>query len=108
MAGRKYGMVMAAKVPSSYHTLPQSEQDIPGKVFEELLQKYAGKVDFVRRYWTSAFTADVSDVFVFECDDLMDAHNLTQDMTKAMGAAGGDPDRFGETVVIWVGVNPDA
>jgi arginine/lysine/ornithine decarboxylase len=107
MAGRKYGMVMAAKVPGSYHALPESEQEIPGKAFDEVFQKHAGKIDFVRRYWTSAFSADVSDVFVFECDDLMDAHNFNQDLTKAM-AKEGDPDRFGETVVIWVGVNPDA
>jgi uncharacterized protein (DUF1330 family) len=72
-----------------------------------ILAKYGGKVDFVRRYWTSAFTADCTDVFVMECDDLMDAHNMVQEMNTLM-AQGGDPERFGETVSIWVGVNPDA
>jgi hypothetical protein len=42
-----------------------------------------------------------------ECDDLMDAHNMVQEMNTLM-ARGGDPERFGETVSIWVGVNPDA
>ena len=98
---------MAARVPGSYFSLPQAEQEAPGKVFEELMAKYAGKVDLVRRYWTSAFSADVSDVFVFECDDLMEAHNFNQDLT-ALLSKGGDPERFGETVSIWVGVNPDA
>ena len=100
-------MIIAAKVPGSYHTLSETEQELPGKAFEEVMGKYGGKVEFVRRYWTSTFTADVSDVFVFEFDDMMDAHNFSQDLTKAM-AKGGDPDRYGETVVIWVGVNPDA
>ena len=107
MAGRKYGFVMAAKVPGSYFALPQEEQEAPGKVFEELMTKYAGKVDLVRRYWTSAFTADVSDVFIMECDDPMDAHNFNQDMTQLM-ARDGDPERFGVTVAIWTGINPDA
>ena len=107
MAGRKYGIVMAAKVPGSYFALSQDEQEAPGKVFEDLMARYAGKVDLVRRYWTSTFSAEVSDVFVLECDDLMDAHNFNQEMTQLM-AQGGDPDRFGETVAIWAGVNPDA
>lgn len=107
MAGRKFGAVMAAKVPGSYFALPEAEREAPGKVMEQLMPKYAGKVDFVRRYWTSAFTAEVSDVFVMECDDLTELHNLNQELTQLM-AQGGDPDRFGETVSIWVGVNPDA
>jgi hypothetical protein len=107
MAGRKFGVVMAARVPGSYFALPQAERDAPGKVMEELAQKYAGKVDFIRRYWTSAFTAEVTDVFVMECDDLMELHNLSQEMTQLM-SQGGDPERFGETISIWVGVNPDA
>jgi hypothetical protein len=37
----------------------------------------------------------------------MDAHKFNQDLTREM-AKTGDPDRFGETVVLWVGVNPDA
>jgi hypothetical protein len=107
MPGKKYGLVMAARVPGSYFALPKEEQEEPGKVMEQLMAKYGGRVDFVRRYWTSAFNAEVSDVFVMECDDLMDAHEMMQEMTASM-AKGGDPERFGETVAIWVGVNPDA
>ncbi len=107
MAGKKFGVIMAAKVPGSYFTLSKQEQEEPGAAIDGLLQKYAGKVDLVRRYWTSAFTAEVSDVFVMECDDLMDAHNLMQESTQLM-AKTGDPDRFGETKVLWVGVSPDA
>ncbi len=107
MPGKKFGIVMAAKVPGSYFTLSKSEQEEPAKAFEELMAKYAGKVDFVRRYWTSSFNADVSDVFVMECDDLMDAHDMQQELTAIMSKSG-DPERFGETVALWVGVNPDA
>jgi hypothetical protein len=107
MAGRKYGIVMAAKVPASYHALSQAEREKPGKVFEELAAKYAGKVDFIRRYWTGTFTADVTDVFVMECDDLADAHAFDQELNRRL-AEGGDPERFGKTVSIWAGVNPDA
>jgi hypothetical protein len=32
---------------------------------------------------------------------------MVQEMNTLM-AQGGDPERFGETVSIWVGVNPDA
>jgi hypothetical protein len=106
MASKKFGVVMSAKVPGSYFTLSEAEQEAPGKAVEELMTKYAGKVDLVRRYWTSAFTAEVSDVFVLECDDLMDLHNMSQELTRAM-ARSGDPDGYGETVSIWVGVNPD-
>ena len=108
MAGKKFGFVMAAKVPGSYFALPESEREEPGKVFEALMAKYAGKVDLVRRYWTSAFTAEVTDVFVMECDDVMEMHNLTQELNQMIAASGGDPDRFGREVTIWVGVNPDA
>jgi hypothetical protein len=107
MAGKKYGMVMAARVPGSYFALSKEEQEEPGKVMEQLMGKYGGKVEFVRRYWTRAFSADVTDVFVVECDDLMDAHEMMQEMNTLM-AKSGDPDRFGETVALWVGVNPDA
>jgi hypothetical protein len=107
MAGKKFGLVIGAKVPGSYHTLPAADQAIPGAAMEELGPKYAGKVDIVRRLWTSAFTTEVSDVFLVECDDLMDAHNYIQDLTRLL-ARGGDPDRFGTDVKIWAGVNPDA
>jgi hypothetical protein len=108
MAGKKYGFVLAEKVPASYFALSEAEREAPGKAFEVLLTKYAGKVDLVRRYWTRAFNAEVSDVFVMECDDMMDMHNLIEDVHKALGADGNDPDRFGKDVTIWVGVNPDA
>jgi hypothetical protein len=108
MAGKKFGFVMAAKVPGSYFALSDSEREEPGKVFETLLTKYSGKVDLVRRYWTSAFTTEVTDVFLMECDDMMDMHNLVQELNQMMGASGKDPDRFGKEVTIWVGVNPDA
>jgi hypothetical protein len=108
VSGKKFGFIMAAKVPSSYFALPDAEREAPGKAFEELMGKYAGKVDMVRRYWTSAFTTEVTDVFVVECDDVMDLHNMVQDLNKKMGELGGDPDRFGKDVSIWVGVNPDA
>ena len=61
----------------------------------------------MRRLWTSAFTTEVSDVFLVECDEMMDAHNYMQDLTRLL-ARGGDPDRFGADVKIWAGVNPDA
>jgi hypothetical protein len=35
-----------------------------------------------------------------------DAHSLNQELNEAL-AEGGDPERFGKTVTIWVGVNPD-
>jgi hypothetical protein len=107
MAGKKFGIVIAAKVPGSYHTLPEADQAIPGQAMAELGPKYAGKVEFVRRLWTSAFTAEISDVFLIECDDMLDAHSFTQDLTRLL-AKGGDPDRFGVDVKIWAGVNPDA
>ena len=107
MAGKKFGLIMVARVPGSYHSMAQSEQDEPGKVFEQLAKKYAGKVEVIRRYWTSAFTADATDVFVMECDDLMDAHQFNQELTRGL-ARTGDPERFGETIQIIVGVNPDA
>ncbi|MPZ47881.1 MAG: hypothetical protein GEU75_00935 [Dehalococcoidia bacterium] len=107
MAGKKFGIVMLERVPGSYHSLSKDEQEEPGEIFEKLLTKYEGKVDFVRRYWTSAFSADATDVFVLECDDLMDAHNFNQELIRAL-AATGDPERFGETVQILVGVNPDS
>ncbi len=39
MAGKKYGMVMAAKVPGSYHALSEEEQNLPGEVFERVMGK---------------------------------------------------------------------
>ena len=108
MAGKKFGFVLAEKVPNSYFTLSESEREEPGKAFETVLAKYTGKVDVVRRYWTRAFTADVTDVFVIECDDVMDMHNMVHEINEALGASGNDPDRFGREVALWVGVNPDA
>ena len=83
-----------------------ADQAIPGAA-TGLRPGYAGKVEFVRRLWTSAFTTEVTDVFLVECDDMLDAHNYVQDLTRLL-AKGGDPDRFGTDVKIWAGVNPDA
>lgn len=107
MAGKKYGVVIEASVAGAFHALPKSEQDIPGAIFGELSQKYAGKVDVLRRYWTGAFNADVTDVFVLEFDDPADYHAFHQELTSRM-AESGDPDRFGLTVATYFGVNPDA
>jgi hypothetical protein len=107
MPGRRFGVVLVVQVPGSYHALPTAEQERPGKVMADLAQKYAGKVDLLRRYWTSAFTTEATDVLIIECDDLMQAHSFQQDMTSSL-AEGGDPDRFGMVVDIYVGVNPDA
>jgi len=107
MAGRKFGVVILAQTSSEYHAMSSADQDIPGKAFEEVAGKYAGKVDVLRRYWTSGFTTDCSDVFILECDDLMDAHKFQQDLTGAL-ARSGDPERFGHDVMIVAGVNPDA
>src|SRR4051812_369548 len=107
MAGKRFGLVVAVKVPASYHTLSEEEQAEPGKAMAALNAKYAGKVSIVRRLWTSSFTTEVSDVFIVECDDLMDAHDFTQELTR-LEAKGGDPDRFGVEVKVWAGVNPDA
>ena len=82
---------------------PPASQEIS----KQLAKKYAGKVEMIRRYWTGAFTADATDVFVMECDDLMDAHEFNQELTRGL-ARTGDPERFGETIQIIVGVNPDA
>ena len=97
MAGKKFGLVIAVKVPASYHALTAEEQAVPGQVMAQLAPKYAGKVDILRRLWTSAFTAEVSDVFIVEADDMMEVHNFTQDLTR-LEAEGGDPNRFGVEV----------
>jgi hypothetical protein len=107
MAGKKYGAVLQAKVKGAYFTLSEREQNLPGEVFGELMQKYAGKVELVRRYWTRAFSSEVTDVLIFECDDPADFHAFSEDMTRRM-AASGDPDRFGEDVSVTFGINPDA
>lgn len=107
MPGKKFGLVVAVKVPGSYHAMSADEQAIPGTIFAKLAPKYAGRVDIVRRLWTSAFTAEVSDLFIVEADDMMDVHDFTQELTR-LEAEGGDPDRFGVEVKVWAGVNPDA
>jgi hypothetical protein len=109
MAGRKYGAVIFAQTPASYHALSAAEKAKPGKAIEQVLKKYAGRVELVRRYWTSAFSADVSDVHVFECDDPADMHAFQEEIEAAMArASGGDPDRYGTTVHQTFGINPDA
>lgn len=107
MAGKKYGAVLQAKVKGAYFTLPETEQNLPGEVFGELMQKYAGKVDLVRRYWTRAFSSEVTDVLILECDDPANFHAFSEEMTRRL-AAGGDPDQYGEDVSVVFGINPDA
>lgn len=109
MAGRKFGVIMMARSPEIYFALSAAEQAKPGKAFDQTLKKYAGKVDLVRRYWTSAFSADVSNVFVFECDDMADMQAFTDDLNRAMaGGRGVDPAKYGVIVDVTAGVNPDA
>src|SRR3954470_10833444 len=100
MAGKKFGLVVAVKVPSSYHALPRDDQAVPFQAMQQITKQYEGKVDIIRRLWTRSFTTEVTDVFVVDCDDLMDAHNFTQDLRR-LEAEGGDPDRFGVEVSIW-------
>jgi hypothetical protein len=108
MPGRKYGAIVYAKTPPSYHGLSAAEQQKPGKALDQTLKKYAGKIDVVRRYWTSAFTHEASDVFIMECDDPMDLHAFQEDLDRALAGIGGDPSRFGTTVHVSFGINPDA
>jgi hypothetical protein len=107
MAGRKYGAILQAKVKGAYFTLSEQEQKLPGEVFGELMQKYNGKVEIVRRYWTRAFNANVTDVLVFEFDDPAEFHAFSEELTRRM-ATGGDPDRYGDDITLTFGINPDA
>ena len=107
MAGKKYGIVMRRRSPGATSRLPETEQAEPGRSSRTRSRKYDGKLDFVRRYWTSSFTAAVSDVFVMECDDPMDVHSLMHEMTQRL-ARNGNPERFGVDIKTWFGVNPDA
>ena len=75
MAGKKYGVIIYAKTPANYQAMSAAEKAKPGKAFETTLKKYAGKVEVLRRYWTSAFTHEASDVFVMECDDPLRDHD---------------------------------
>jgi hypothetical protein len=109
MAGRKYGFIMYAKTPPAYAAMSAAERAKPGKTIEATLKKYAGKVDVVRRYWTSVFTNEASDVLVFECDDPAVMHGFKEELEGALAKAGGaDPTRFGSTVHVTCGLNPDA
>ena len=108
MAGRKYGAIIYAKTPANYAAMSAAERAMPGKAFEQVLKQYAGKVDLLRRYWTSAFTSESTDVFVLECDDPAQMHAFQEDLDKAMAKGGGDPSRFGTTVHVSFGLNPDA
>lgn len=109
MAGRKFSMIIMAQTPPSYHGLSPAEQSKPGKVMQQVMKKYAGKVDLVRHYWTGTFNADVTDVLVLECDDLAVGHACREEMERGLVKAGGGvADKFGSTVEIIVGINPDA
>lgn len=108
MAGRKYAVVVFAKTPETYHAMSDAEKAKPGKAVEATAKKYAGRVDILRRYWTGSFTHEASDIFVIEGDDPMDLHSFQEDLNKAFGKIGGDPARFGSTVHVSFGINPDA
>ncbi|HYM14936.1 MAG TPA: hypothetical protein VEZ14_05215 [Dehalococcoidia bacterium] len=109
MAGRKFAMMIMARTPASYHGLSAAEQAKPGKVMQQVMKKYAGKVDLVRHYWTGTFSADVTDVLVLESDDLTVMHACREEMDRGLVKAGGGvADKFGSTVEIMVGINPDA
>jgi hypothetical protein len=108
MAGRAYGLVVYARTPPTYHGLSAAEKAKPGKALEQTLKKYAGKIDVVRRYWTSAFTHEASDIIIVEADDPMDLHAFNEDLETAFARLGGDPTRFGTTVHQSFGINPDA
>jgi hypothetical protein len=109
MAGRKYGCILYAKTPPAYAGMSAADRAKPGKAFEATLKKHAGKVEVLRRYWTSAFTQEASDVFVFEFDDPADMHAFREDLEGALAkAAGADATRFGGTVHVTFGINPDA
>src|SRR5713226_9111584 len=107
MAGKKYAVVVFAKTPANYQAMAEAEKAKPGKALESTLKNYAGKVDIVRRYWTGAFTHEASDVFVIEGNDPMDLHAFQEDLDKAFARIGGDPTRFGATVHVTFGINPD-
>lgn len=107
MAGKKFGIVVQEKVPASYHTMSQEEQEQPGTILGEMMAKYEGRLDLLRRYWTSAFDAEVTDVFIVECDDPADFHDFYQELTRRLAELG-DPDRYGQNVRVLLGVNPDA
>jgi hypothetical protein len=110
MAGRKYGVIIYAKTPAGFHGMSAAEQAKPGKAIQQVLQKYAGRVDQLRRYWTSAFTNEASDVIVMECDDPADAHEIQQEISAALAkaAGSGDANKYGATVHVTFGINPDA
>ena len=109
MAGRKYAVIVFAKTPETYAGLSDAEKAKPGKALEQTLKKYAGKIDVVRRYWTGAFTHEASDVFIVEGDSPEDLHGFQEDLDRAFAKIpGGDPSRFGSTVHVSFGINPDA
>jgi hypothetical protein len=109
MAGKKYGVVVFAKTPETYHGMSDAEKAKAGKALEQTLKKYGAKIDIVRRYWTGAFTQEATDIFVIEGDSPEDLHAFQEDLDKAFfKAAAGDPSRYGTTVHQSFGINPDA
>ncbi len=109
MPGRKYGAIITAKTPPSYHGLSKAEQAKAGKATEQALKMYAGRVDIVRHYWTSISSGDVSDVIVMEADDPADMHGFQEELERLLvKASGGDASKFGATLDVLFGINPDA
>lgn len=109
MPGRKYGVIITAKTPTSYHGLSQAEQAKAGKAIEQALKMYAGKVDLLRHYWTSISSGEISDVIVMEANDPADLHGFQDELDRLLyKAGGGDSSKFGRTVSVTFGINPDA
>jgi len=109
MPGRKYGAVVFAKTPPAYHAMTKAEQAKAGKAIEQALKAYAGKVDIVRHYWTSVASSDISDVVIMEADEPIDLHGFQEELERLLvKASGGDASKFGATVDLVFGINPDA
>ena len=84
MPGRKYGIIVTAKTPASYHGLSQAEQAKAGKAMEQALKTYAGKVDLLRHYWTSISSGEISDVIVMESNDPADLHGFQDELERLL------------------------
>ena len=109
MAGRKYAVVVFAKTPANYQGMSEAEKAKPGKAFEATAKKYAGQgrhraalLDR-RRSRTRPRTSSSSKATTrWICT----ASRRTS--TRRSRKIGGDPSRFGTTVHVTFGINPDA